>query len=103
MLLPLLSLAWLPLSSQFVAYQCDENYKGFMEFSALSVETCDLDQQWLSDKEEQMIQVLQTKYSEETQMLTCSIKRTLEIGKCGIFGLSYGVPSKPVIIINNYN
>ena len=68
-----------------------------MTFSAQDVEQCNLGDDWISESHEQTVQVVQSKYLEDTEMITCSIEKTLEVGKCGAFSLSYGITSKPVM------
>ena len=122
MVLPFFFLLFLPDVLAFKAFSCDSKYKSYMRFNSLSVEECSLGSDWISEQKEIDIQVLylqyikykihcnnsfsknssvkvvQSKFAEEMELITCSLERTLEIGKCGFTNLKYGVIEKPVSI-----
>ena len=97
MYLPILLLLWLPSARMFSAYECNTNYQGVLKFDVENIEECHLGQNWISSQHEQEIQVLQKKFEEETELVTCSVTRTLEVGRCGFNGLVYGRTMRPVI------
>lgn len=66
-------------SWSFLAYQCDTSYRSYLKYDGLSVEKCDLGSNFVSDQKEIRIQVLQKKFSQDLEVVTCTVTKTYEV------------------------
>ena len=45
-----------------------------------------LDKDWIYEERKEDVQILQTLYSENIEVITCEIRTTKRVGSCGYFG-----------------
>ena len=89
--------ALLPGVFNFTAYQCSSSYQDTIKYDALEMENCELAENWEQDIEDVDIQMLQEKFTDDVDVITCSLQQTWTIGACGFTSLLYGIPQKPII------
>ena len=71
----------------FQAFSCSDSYKSYIKYDRLAVQDCNMKDNWLVSDEELEIQLVQKKYVEQIEVLTCELEYSIQIGKCGIDGI----------------
>lgn len=68
-------------AESFVAYDCNNAYSSYIKYDAVNLKKCSLDNDWIAKEEDVDIQVIQEKYEDTIEVHTCTVTKTIEIGK----------------------
>lgn len=79
-----LILSFLPGICCFIAYDCQNNgYKSTIRYDAQSMQDCTLKDDWETEQRDVNVQLLQEKFTDDIEVVTCTLEKSITIGACG--------------------